>query len=153
MNKSKNENLMVIVIDKHKKPLGFTSEKRAKQLLENGNTVIHCFFPFVIRLKNKNVRDCHIHEYKIKIDPESKYTGISITDLNNNVYLKANMIHRAQSIISDLEKRRGNRRNRRNRKTRYRRCKYKYGQDAQSSRHEGCYLHLSFQLNKTLLIL
>lgn len=137
MNKPKKENLMVIVIDKNKKPLSFMSEKRAQQMLNEGRATIHMLFPFIIRMKDIDVRDCETHEFKIKVDPGSKYTGIAITDLNNNVYFKANLEHRGQAVVSGLEKRKGNRRDRRNRKTGYRRCKFKKNQKVQTNRPEG----------------
>jgi len=137
MNKPTKENLMVIVLDKNKHPLSFMSEKRAKQMLNEGRATIHMLFPFIIRMKDIDAKNCNVHEFKIKIDPGSKYTGIAITDLNNNVYFKANLIHRAQTIVSDLETRKSIRHNRRNRKTRYRRCKYKKNQNSQSNRPEG----------------
>lgn len=133
----KNENLMVIVLDKNKRPLGFTSEKRAKELLKQEKAVVDRIFPFTIRHKEKDARYCKKHEFRIKIDPGSKETGIAITDLNNNVYFKAVIKHRGQKIVADLESRSGNRRNRRNRKTRYRHCKFKGNQKATTNRPDG----------------
>lgn len=117
-------NQMVFILDKHKKPLGFISTKRAKQLLSNKRAIIHNLMPFVIRLKDKSIKECINFEYKIKLDIGSKYTGLAIVDYDNNVYFKAVIEHRGQQIVKALESRKANRRNRRNRKTRYRRCKY-----------------------------
>ena len=115
---------MVIILDKHKQPLGFTTERRANKLLKDNKAVIHTLFPFVIRHKTIETKDCSKFEYKIKIDPGSKYTGIAITDLNNNAYLFAVITHRGEVVVQNLASRSAVRRNRRNRKTRYRRCKF-----------------------------
>ena len=115
---------MVIILDKHKQPLGFTAERRANMMLKQNKAVVHSLFPFVIRHKFLEVKDCARLEYKIKIDPGSKYTGIAITDLNNNAYLLATITHRGDVIVKNLKSRNEIRRNRRNRKTRYRRCKF-----------------------------
>ena len=125
------QNDMVFVIDKNKRPLGFASEKRAQQLLANGKAVIHRYHPFVIRHKEKDARECNIMEFRIKIDPGSKETGLAITDLNNNVYWKGVIVHRGQKISKALSDKRANRRNRRNRKTKYRKCKNKKNKNAQ----------------------
>ena len=137
MHTDKIQNLMVIVLDKNKRPLGFTSERRAKELLKKGKAVVHSIYPFVIRHKTKDARECDKHEFRIKIDPGSKGTGIAITDLNNNVYLKITILHRGQAIVSALESRSANRRNRRNRKTGYRRCKFKANQKSTTNRQDG----------------
>ena len=133
----KVQNLMVIVLDKNKRPLGFTSEKRAKQMLSNGDAVVHCIMPFVIRHKAKDSRQCDKHEFRIKLDPGSGTTGIAITDLDGNVYFKMNLVHKGQQIVMALTARSAIRGNRRSRNTGYRRCKHKKNQKAQSNRPEG----------------
>lgn len=128
---------MVIVLDKNKRPLGFTSEKRAKQMLKNGEAVVHNIAPFVIRHKTNDARLCDKHEFRIKLDPGSDKTGIAITDLNNNVYMKIELVHRGQQIVMDLKARKNNRAHRRARKTGYRRCKFKKNQKAQGAHPNG----------------
>lgn len=132
-----NENLMIFVLDKNKRPLGFASEKRAKQMLANGDAVVHCIAPFVIRHKTKDARLCDAHEFRIKIDPGSKETGIAITDLKGNVYFKMILKHRGQQIVDNLESRTGNRKNRRARNTGYRRCKFKKNQKTKGTHPDG----------------
>lgn len=131
------ENEMLIILDKNKRPLGFVSEKRAQQLLRDGKAVVHSIKPFVIRHKTKDARTCTKFEYKIKIDPGSKETGISVIDLDNNVYMKIIIVHRGQVVVGNIKTRHDSRRNRRNRETRYRRCKYKDGGKFKSKRSEG----------------
>lgn len=127
MNKEeiKIQNEMIIILDKNKRPLGFVSEKRAKQLLTNKKAVVHSIQPFIIRHKNLDARNCTSLEFKIKIDPGSGETGISVLDLNNNIYFKVTLVHRGQNIVANLKTRYDARHNRRNRETRYRRCKYR----------------------------
>lgn len=115
---------MVIALDKRKKPLGFITPKRARKLLEKKRAVIHKMYPFTIRIKDIDVRNLDAKEYKLKIDPGSKTTGLSIVDSDSNVYFLAELEHRGQVIKSNLETRAGARRNRRQRETRYRRCKW-----------------------------
>ena len=115
---------MVIALDKRRKPLGFVTPKRARKLLEKKRAVVHKIYPFTIRIKDVDSRDFDTKEYKLKIDPGSKHTGLSIVDDNNNVYFLAELEHRGDVVKSNLETRHSARRNRRQRETRYRRCKW-----------------------------
>lgn len=115
---------MVIALDKRKKPLGFVTPKRARKLLEKKRAVVHKIYPFTIRIKDIDSRNFDTKEYKLKIDPGSKGTGLSIVDDSNNVYFLAELEHRGDVIKSNLKTRKDARRNRRQRETRYRRCKW-----------------------------
>ena len=117
---------MVITIDKHKRPMGFTTPKRARQLLSKGRAVVHKMYPFTIRVKDVDSRTFDKQkEYQVKVDPGSKYTGIAIIEKDTNkVAMMAQIEHRGDSIKAALKTRFDARRNRRNRKTRYRRCKW-----------------------------
>lgn len=115
---------MVIALDKRKKPLGFVTPKRARKLLEKKRAVVHKVYPFAIRIKDVDSRNFNTKEYRLKIDPGSKKTGLSIVDNNNNVYFLADLEHRGHVIKSNIKKRHDARRNRRQRKTRYRHCKW-----------------------------
>ena len=130
---------MVIALDKHKKPLGFCTERRARILMEKRRACIYRYFPFTIILKDIDVRDIgSLPTYRIKIDPGSKYTGIAVIQNDNNtVILYAQIEHRGGEIKSALQTRRGCRRNRRSRETRYRRCKFSKGGQFTSSRPKG----------------
>lgn len=114
---------MVFVLNKQKKPLNMCPEAKARYLLKNKYAVVHKIYPFTIRLK-ENILCNNRVKYKIKIDPGSKYTGLSLIDENNNVTFLAEIEHRGDSVKSGLDARRGARRNRRQRETRYRRCKF-----------------------------
>ena len=39
---------MVITLDKHKKPLGHCTEKRARQFIEKGRACVYRYYPFKI---------------------------------------------------------------------------------------------------------
>lgn len=130
---------MVITLDKNKRPLGFTSEKRARQFLERGKAVVYHYYPFVIILKDKDVRKMeNLLSYRIKIDPGAIYTGIAIVcNETNEVMLYFQIEHRAAAIVKALITRKGIRNSRRSRKTRYRRCKYKKGNTFKQTSREG----------------
>jgi hypothetical protein len=117
---------MVITLDKHKKPVGFCTERRARILMGKRRACLYRRFPAIIILKDVDVRDLeNLHSYRIKIDPGSKYTGIAIVDnTDNSVVFTMQIEHRATTIVKSLKTRNAVRRNRRNRETRYRRCKW-----------------------------
>lgn len=125
---------MVFVLDKHKKPLMPCSEKRARLLLERKRAVVHKMEPFTIRLKDRNVDDCIMQPLRLKINPGSKGTGLSLleeteeVDVSKIIWLGE--IHHKKGIKFKLDKRRAIRRSRRNRKTRYRK-------PGKSNTHQG----------------
>ena len=88
---------MVITLDKHKRPLGFTTEKRARQLMEARRAVIYRYFPTVIIIRDQDARDYDdLLTYRIKIDPVSVHTGIVIVcNETNRVMYSIQIEHRA----------------------------------------------------------
>lgn len=132
---------MVITLDKRKKPLGFCTERRARKLLEKRRACVYRYYPFTIIIKDIDTRKMDKEDlptYRMKIDPGSKTTGVSIVrEEDNTVMLFAQIEHRGQQIKKNMDTRRMTRRNRRNRETRYRRCKYKDGGNFDSQRPEG----------------
>ena len=125
---------MVIALDRHKKPIGFVTEKRARKLMESRRACIYRTYPTVIILKDRDIRDfADVPSYRIKIDPGSKYTGIAVVcNETDEVVLMLQLEHRGESIVDNLQTRSTIRRNRRSRETRYRRSKWK--NDAQGAR-------------------
>lgn len=117
---------MVIALDKHKKPVGFVTEKRARQLMDRKRACVYRYFPFSIILKDIDVRSLEdVPSYRIKIDPGSVHTGIAIVGNNDDtVYYYIQIEHRASTVKKNLDTRRGARRNRRIRETWYRRAKW-----------------------------
>ena len=133
--------LVVITLDKNKRPLGWCTAERAGGLIRNGRAVVYRYYPFTIILKDKDVREQEVHHnYRIKIDPGSKVTGVSVVEFapdgNATVVLFAQIEHRAETVVKNIQTRNASRRNRRSRETWYRHCKFPSG-TSPSARPEG----------------
>ena len=127
---------MVFTLDKRKRPLGWCTPKRARNLLKQKRAVVYRQYPYVIILKDKDSRLEEInHSYRIKIDPGAKHTGITVLD-GDCVVLFLQIEHRGEQVVKNLQTRQAVRRNRRQRKTWYRHCKYPKG-NAPTARPEG----------------
>jgi 5-methylcytosine-specific restriction endonuclease McrA len=111
--------MSVLVLDKRKKPLMPCTEKRARLLLQRGRARIHNYYPFTIRLIDKEATECEFQSLTVKIDPGSKYTGIALVRENDNkdvfVLNLFELQHRGNQIRDNLTKRKCHRRNRRSR--------------------------------------
>ncbi|MFJ8526888.1 RNA-guided endonuclease IscB [Bacillus sp. NPDC094106] len=115
--------MWVCVLNKDKTPINPCHPARARKLLRQKRAVIHCKYPFVIRLKEQiNVSENN-YEYECRLDPGSKATGVAIVK-NKKEVIVLGEIHHKQGISEALQSRSAIRRNRRNRKTGYRRCKW-----------------------------
>ena len=127
---------MVITLDKNKQPLGVCSERRARILLQKKRAYVRKYFPFTIVVKDTDIRTLEKRdEYRIKIDPGSKYTGIAVVRLTDDAVVFFQQIeHRGGQVKSDLETRSATRRNRRSRETRYRRPKWRNKQLAKNKK-------------------
>ena len=127
---------MVITLDKHKKPLGVCSERRARILLTKKRACIYRYYPFTIIVKDADINKMESRdEYRIKIDPGAKYTGIAVVRIKDNVVVFYQQIeHRGEMVKSNLDTRRMTRRNRRSRETRYRKPKWGNNQKAKDSK-------------------
>ena len=130
---------MVILLDKHKKPAGFTTEAHLRRLTEKHRAVIYRQFPCVTILMDADVREFDdVRSFRIKIDPGAKHTGLSVVcDETDEVMLFLQVEHRGEKVKEGMDARRGSRRNRRNRETCYRRRKYPGGRNYNSSSEEG----------------
>lgn len=115
--------MSVFVLDKHKKPIMPCSDKRAHKLLKQGRAVIHKHYPFTIRMKDKEIKDCALQPIRVKIDPGSKETGIAVV-VNDGKVSMLGVIEHKTTIKKSLEDRKSLRRGRRQRKTRYRKCRF-----------------------------
>lgn len=119
---------MVIVLDKHKQPFGFTTERRARILLTKRRACVYKYYPFTIIVKDKDAKTLTKEEkpeYRVKIDPGSKHTGIAVVrEKDNTVMVYLQIEHRGEAIVQKIETRNKARRNRRQRETRYRKCKW-----------------------------
>ena len=116
---------MVFVLSSDKKPLNPCSPARARILLKEKKAAVYKQFPFTIILKSRWSFVSETDEFRLKIDPGSKVSGVAIVNENTKKVVWAGEIeHRGQRIKKKLESRRASRRSRRNRKTRYRKPRF-----------------------------
>ncbi|MGB3653414.1 MAG: RNA-guided endonuclease IscB [Rivularia sp. (in: cyanobacteria)] len=108
----------VFLIDTNKVPLNPIKPKQARRLLELGKAAVWRMYPFTLILKT-TIDNPTIKPLILKIDPGSKFTGITLLE-GNNVIWGAELQHRGSQIKDALFARKQLRRGRRNRKTRYR---------------------------------
>jgi 5-methylcytosine-specific restriction endonuclease McrA len=114
----------VFVLDSYYKPLDPVHPGRARLLLKQGKAAVYRRFPFTIILKMV-VDQLRVEPLRLKIDPGSKTTGITIVnDATGEVVFAANLEHRGGSIKKSLDSRRVVRRARRHRETRYRKPRF-----------------------------
>ena len=120
---------MVIVLDRHRRPAGFTTEKHLRKLCESRRALVIRTYPTVAVLKDHDIRDMQgLQSYRIKIDPGAKHTGIAIVcNETDAVCLYLQIEHRGEAVKKALDTRRGVRRNRRSRETGYRRPGFEKG--------------------------
>lgn len=125
----KGSDPVVIVLDKRKRPAGFTTPRRARLLIGKGRAVIHRIYPFTIRVKDLDSTAFDTRsEYQMKIDPGIKHTGIAIVEKGTNkVCLLAQIKHRGETVHKRIQKRSFIRRTRRTRELRHRRNKFLKG--------------------------
>ena len=126
--------MVVFVLDKKKKPLMPTSEKKARLLLERGRAVVIKMSPFTIRLKDRV--GGKVQTVQIKLDPGSKQTGVAVVRQGEVINIITGegapeltvlnlfqITHRGSSISENLTSRRGLRRRRRS-NLRYRKARF-----------------------------
>lgn len=114
----------VFVLDTMYKPLDPVHPGYARKLLSSGKAAVFRRFPFTVILKNE-VQEPTTHPLRLKLDPGSKTTGITVVnDVSGEVVWAAELSHRGQAIKKALDNRRGVRRSRRKRKTRYRQPRF-----------------------------
>jgi 5-methylcytosine-specific restriction endonuclease McrA len=114
----------VFVLDTDRQPLTPGRPARARQLLSTGQAAVFRRYPFTIILK-KPMPEAGAKQFRIKIDPGSKTTGIALVDeRSQRVVFAAELEHRGQQIKESLNSRRSLRQFRRYRKTRYRKARF-----------------------------
>jgi 5-methylcytosine-specific restriction endonuclease McrA len=110
----------VFVLDCNKNPCDPIHPAAARRLLFTKKAAIFRKYPFTIILKE----ECQSKkQYKIKIDPGAKTTGLALLSDTNIVWC-AELEHRGFQIKEKLNDRRSLRRGRRHRKTRYRKPRF-----------------------------
>jgi 5-methylcytosine-specific restriction endonuclease McrA len=116
--------MFVLVVDQNRKPLNPCHPARARKFLKSGRAVVLRRYPFTIMLKDVEKKPNSVcQEYRLKLDPGSRTTGISILK-DDKIIWAAELNHRGYSIKQSLESRRALRRGRRNRHTRYRQPRF-----------------------------
>ncbi len=68
----------VFVVDRHHQPLMPCHPARARELLRKGRARVHKLYPFTIRLVDREVADSVVDGVSIKLDPGSRFTGLSV---------------------------------------------------------------------------
>jgi hypothetical protein len=117
--------LKIAVLDTKKQPLAPCHPAMARKLLSRGEAAVFRLAPFTIILK-REVSDVRTPDFRLKIDPGSKMTGVAIINQQTGeVVFAAEIEHRGHAIKKSLDARRSVRRGRRNRKTHYRKPRFK----------------------------
>ena len=118
---------MVFVLDKQKKPLMPCTPKRARLLLTQGRTVVHRVKPFVIRLRDRRQEESILQEGRLKLDPGSKTTGLTLVRVEqtpagevHHALLLAEVQHRGEQVHHNKVTQRQARRRRRSANLRHR---------------------------------
>src|SRR5262252_9045359 len=102
----------VFVLDTNKQPLDPVHPGRARILLSKGCAAVFKRYPFTIILKTA-IEQPAVHPNRLKIDPGSKTTGITlVNDACGEVIFAAELFHRGHAIRKALDQRRAVRRGR-----------------------------------------
>lgn len=117
--------MRVFVLDQNLNPLDPCHPARARELLRKGRAKVFKRYPFTIVLPDRVIEESTVHSHRIKIDPGSKTTGISVVQEETGRVTNAlELSHRGEQIKDSLESRRALRKGRRHRKTRYRKPRF-----------------------------
>ncbi|MBD2255136.1 RNA-guided endonuclease IscB [Nostoc parmelioides] len=117
--------MRVFVLDKNLQPLDPCHPARARELIKKRRAKVYRRYPFTIVMQDRVEENSTTHPHRLKIDPGSKITGISIVqEYTGRVVGAFEIHHRGQQIKNALESRRALRRGRRSRKTRYRKPRF-----------------------------
>lgn len=95
----------------------------ARELMKKGKAAVFRRFPFTLIMK-RVVDKIVTYPLSLRIDPGSKFTGISLVNNRNEVIWGMELQHRGAAIKDALETRKGVRRGRRARHTRYRQARF-----------------------------
>ena len=97
----------IFVLDKNKRPLTPCNPARARILLSQGKASVFRVVPFTIIFKYEVKEETS--RVKVKVDPGSKYTGITLLLFRNGKYeviYAIELQHKTLEIKLGLEKRR-----------------------------------------------
>lgn len=96
---------------------------QARELMEKGKAAVFRMYPFTLIMK-RVVDNIVTYPLSLRIDPGSKFTGISLVNNRDEVIWGMELQHRGSAIKDALETRKGVRRGRRARHTRYRQVRF-----------------------------
>jgi 5-methylcytosine-specific restriction endonuclease McrA len=113
----------VFLIDSNKTPMNPIHPAHARELMDKGKAAVFRMFPFTLIMK-RVVNNIVTYPLSLRIDPGSKFTGISLVNNRDEVVWGMKLQHRGAAIQDALETRKGARRGRRARHTRYRQARF-----------------------------
>jgi RRXRR protein len=113
----------VFLIDSNKAPMNPIHPAQASRLMKECKAAVFRMYPFTLIMK-RVVDNIVTYPLSLRIDPGSKFTGISLVNNQNEVVWGMELQHRGTAIKEALETRKGVRRARRARHTRYRQARF-----------------------------
>jgi 5-methylcytosine-specific restriction endonuclease McrA len=113
----------VFLIDANKTPMNPIHPAHASELMENGKAAVLRMYPFTLIMK-RLVDKIITYPLSLRIDPGSKFTGISLVNNRDEVIWGMELQHRGLAIKDALLTRKAIRRGRRARHTRYRQARF-----------------------------
>jgi 5-methylcytosine-specific restriction endonuclease McrA len=113
----------VFLIDSNRTPMNPIHPSHARELMENGKAAIFRSYPFTLIMK-RVVDKIIAYPLSLRIDPGSRFTGISLVNNRDEVIWGMELQHRGLAIKDALETRKAIRRGRRARHTRYRQTRF-----------------------------
>jgi 5-methylcytosine-specific restriction endonuclease McrA len=113
----------VFLIDSNKTPMNPIHPAKASRLMKQGKAAVFRMYPFTLIMK-RVVDNIVTYPLSLRIDPGSKFTGISLVNNRDEVVWGMELQHRGSAIQEALETRKGVRRGRRARHTRYRQARF-----------------------------
>jgi 5-methylcytosine-specific restriction endonuclease McrA len=113
----------VFLIDANKTPMNPIHPAHARELMEKGKAAVFRRFPFTLIMK-RIVDKIITYPLSLRVDPGSRFTGISLVNNRDEVVWGMELQHRGLAIKDALETRKAIRRGRRTRHTRYRQSRF-----------------------------
>jgi 5-methylcytosine-specific restriction endonuclease McrA len=113
----------VFLLSGDRKPMNPIHPAHARELMEKGKAAVFRMYPFTLIMK-RVVDNIITYPLSLRIDPGSKFTGISLVNNRDEVIWGMELQHRGSAIQDALETRKGVRRGRRARHTRYRQARF-----------------------------
>lgn len=113
----------IFLIDANKTPMNPIHPAHARELMFKGKAAVFRMYPFTLIMK-RVVEKIITYPLSLRIDPGSRFTGISLVNNRDEVVWGMELQHRGLVIKDALETRKAVRRGRRSRHTRYRQARF-----------------------------